>query len=114
MNQADPEAKNLPAATGAGQDIEDNWRDLDQRLPGLIETAFRHYRDFAGKEPPTESRAFAAYSSACRAALVHLEQLLKLARLPEAPAPGVLPPAQDLDRLIADAEAALEKAATDT
>lgn len=114
MNQADPEAKNLPAATGAGQDIEDNRRDLADRLPGLIETAFRRYRDFAGKEPPTEPRAFAAYSSACRAALVHLEQLLKLAGQPETAVPGVLPPAHDLDRLIADAEAALEKTTNDT
>ena len=114
MNKADPEAKSLPAAAGTGTDIEDNRRDLADRLPGLIETAFRRYQDFAGKEPPTEPRAFAAYSSACRAALAHLEQLLKLTRLPEAAVTGVLPPAQDLDRLIADAEAALKKAATDT
>ena len=110
----EPDAKSLPGAAGAGQDIEDNRRDLTDRLPGLIEAAFRRYLDFTSNEPPTESRAFAAYSSACRAALAHLEQLLKLARLPEAAVPGALPPAQDLDRLIADAEEALEKAATDT
>ena len=104
----------LPAAAGAVAEIEDTRRDLADRLPGLIETAFQRYRDFAGNKPPTESRAFAAYSSACRAALAHLEQLLKLSRLPEAAVPGTLPPAQDLDRLIADAEAALEKAVTDS
>lgn len=88
--------------------------ELDQRLPGLIETAFRRYRDFTVNEPPTESRAFAAYNTACRAALGHLDQLVKLTRWAMAEAPVGLPPGEDVDRLIAQAEAALEKAAEDT
>lgn len=87
--------------------------ELDQRLPGLIETAFRRYRDFAGEKPPTEPRAFAAYSTACRAALAHLEQLLKLARASNGEEPAARETG-DIDRLIADAEAALEKTAADT
>ncbi len=89
--------------------------DLAQRLPGLFEAALQRYLDFTGHPPPTDAKAFAAYSSACRASAAHLEQLVKLSRLtggaePEAPSPRQ----DDTDRLITNAEAALEKAANDT
>ena len=90
-------------------------QDLARRLPGLFEAALKRYLDFTGQPPPTEAKDFAAYSSACRASASHLEQLVKLSRLtgvaePAAPSPGP----DDTDRLIANAEATLEKAANDT
>lgn len=86
---------------------------LNQRLPGLIDLALRRYLDFTGGNPPNEAKDFGAYSNACRAGINHLEQLFKLAHLAAPDAPNTTPPGDDIDGLIADAEAALEKAAND-
>lgn len=110
MNEEIDAGESVSGAVDAALDRTRN--DLGARLPGLIETAFRRYRDFAGNEPPTEPRAFAAYSTACRAALAHLEQLLKLAL--SLNGEETVTPSDDVDRLIADAEAALKKTANDT
>ena len=93
--------------------LDDTVSDLAQRLPGLIETVLRRYLEFTSNKPPTEPRAFAAYSAASRAAMAHLEQLLKLANALNGEAPAAQE-AGNIDRLIADAEAALEKTAADT
>lgn len=94
--------------------LETKRHDLYQRLPGLIDLALRRYLVFTREDPPTEPKAFGAYSTACRAALNHLEQLFKLARLAAPDTPIAPPPDDDIDGLIASAEAALEKAANDT
>jgi len=99
-------------------DGTDPSRDLARRLPGLIEAALNRYLDFTGNQTPTEAKDFAAYSTACRASAAHLELLVKLSRLTggeePVPPPGMLSEGADLDRLIANAEAALAKAANDT
>ncbi len=100
-----------PEDSGAIPALSD--RDMANRLPGLIETAFRRYRDFTSIEPPDKPKDFATYNTACRAALGHLEQLLKLARWSDANSPLVAQDS-DVDSLIAKAKAALEKAAADT
>ncbi|MCH7936858.1 MAG: hypothetical protein IH994_07185 [Proteobacteria bacterium] len=88
--------------------------DLGARLPALIEAALRRYEEFTdAKQPPTEAKAFAAHAAACRAAMAHLEQLLKLALSLNGEG-AATPPGEDINRLIADAEAALEKTANDT
>ncbi len=93
----------------------DPAQDLARRLPGLFEAAMKRYLDFTGHAPPTEAKDFAAYSSACRASASHLEQLVKLSRLTGGAGPAASSPGpDDTDRLIANAEAALETAANDT
>lgn len=87
--------------------------DLGARLPALIEAALRRYEIFAGDEPAEGVKAFAAHASACRAAVAHLEQLLKLALSLNGEG-AATPPGEDINRLIADAEAALKKTANDT
>ena len=102
---------------GAGVTLEEVRKDLDGRLPGLIENAIQLYRKFIDIDPPDGSKNFAAYNSACRAALGHIDLLLKLAIRSSSVAP-VSPthdlPHDDVERLIANAEAALEKTAADT
>lgn len=108
MNERDQWGPSGPAA--AGDLIGGMRRDLAARLPDMIENVLARYRDFAAKDPPNEPKDFAAYYGACRAVLGHLEQLLKLARWAGGNAPAGTP-AADVDRLIARAEAALEKTA---
>ncbi|WP_439579033.1 hypothetical protein [Elioraea sp.] len=67
------------------------------RLKGLvatqvdqaIERAIASYHAFAKDEPTsTDPKEFAAHHAACKAALAHLDLLLKIARITETPAPG--------------------------
>jgi len=89
--------------------------DLARQLPAMIETALRRYRDFTDIEPPTkDTKLFAAHATASKAALAHLEQLLKLARMVDAKSSGAVGQPVDIQRLIADAEAALSQPANDT
>ena len=89
-------------------------QDLARRLPGLITAALKRYLEFTDNATPTDAKVFAAYSTACRASAAHLEQLVKLLRQTGGGEPSPPPPSPDLDRMIASAEAALEKAANDT
>jgi hypothetical protein len=68
------------------------------RLKGLvatqvdqaIERAIASYHAFAKDEPrSTDPKEFAAHHAACKAALAHLDLLLKIARITETPAPGI-------------------------
>ncbi|NQU61003.1 MAG: hypothetical protein HQ512_07720 [Rhodospirillales bacterium] len=88
--------------------FDERRRDLIARLPGMIDGALQRYLDFTRGKVPTEARNFAAYSSACRAAMAHLEQLIKLAQSLSSEITPPVSPNADLDRLIADAEATLE------
>ncbi len=102
---------------GAGVTLEEVRNDLDGRLPGLIENAVQRYRNFIHLDPPDEPKNFSAYNSACRTALGHIDLLLKLAIRSNSGAPASPThdlPHDDVERLIANAEAALEKAAADT
>lgn len=100
--------------TEPGATLEAVRDDLDQRLPGLIDQALRRYLDFTKAPAPTDAKDFGAYSTACRSAVSHLEQLLKLARLTAPVAPDAPAPADNVSTLIANAEAALDKAAGET
>ena len=80
-------------------------RNLAQQLPALIDTAVESYRRFALAEPPDDAKGYAAQQTACKAALAHLDLLLRLARalLPTSTAAERAP---DLETLIAEARAA--------
>lgn len=53
---------------------------LSTLLPSLMKGTTESYRTFAGVNPPYDTKEFAAHHAACRAALTHLDQLVKLAR----------------------------------
>lgn len=100
-----------PAQKDFSAGVDGVRTDMAARLPGLIDDAFARYLAFTSCEPPPQARDFAAYSTACRAAIAHLEQLLKLARALSFGAPESSGPQDDIESLIAHAEAALEKTA---
>jgi hypothetical protein len=59
---------------------------LKAQISAQLETAacrvIESYHSFMNEEPePGDARAFAAHHSACKAALAHLDLLLKLARM---------------------------------
>lgn len=86
------------------------------RLKGLvaaqvdqaIERAIASYHAFAKDEPQsTDPKEFAAHHAACKAALAHLDLLLKIARITETPAPGTGDAPDDRLPLVAEARAAV-------
>ena len=48
-------------------------------LPDAIECAMQSYRRFYAQETEDDARSFSAHHSACKAAIAHIELLLKLA-----------------------------------
>ncbi len=86
------------------------------RLKGLvaaqvdeaIERAIASYHTFAKDEPQsTDPKEFAAHHAACKAALAHLDLLLKIARITETPAPGTGETPDDRLELVAEARVAV-------
>jgi len=79
-------------------------RRLHLVLPDQIQSAADSYAGFAAKAAPTESKDFANHHTACKAALIHLEHLIRLIRWaggePE-PASSEIDPA--LAELVAEA-----------
>jgi len=77
----------------------------------VILRAIRRYQRFAKIEPPGEARDFAAHCNACKAAIAHLEQLIRFSRTLASDGPGTPPgqPDDDIERLIAEAEASLSE-----
>ena len=66
----------------ADQEIEGLRQDIAALLPEAMDHAVVSYRRFAlGRdEEPRDARQFAQYHAACRAALNHLDTLVRLAR----------------------------------
>jgi hypothetical protein len=95
------------APEGAGTDAF--RRDLQADLPGLISKAMREYGRFAMDRPPDDPKGFIAYQAGCRAALTHIHLLLKLAIWARSSHEDANSPldAEQLDRLVREAEAAL-------
>lgn len=78
-----------------------------------IERAIASYHTFAKDEPQsTDPKEFAAHHAACKAALAHLDLLLKIARITETPAPDSDAPDERL-ALVAEAREAVGAAEQD-
>ncbi len=91
------------------EDLETLRRRLQAVLPARIQAALDGYGRFAADEPPPDAKGFAAWHAAAKAALAHVEVLVKLARWAEGKADEPEPDAvSGLDRLLADARAALD------
>ena len=74
-------------------------------LPGRIAAALDEYRRFVAEPPPDDAKGFAAWQAAAKAALAHVEGLVKLARWAEG---EVASDGDDgLDGLLAQARRAL-------
>lgn len=93
-----------------GRDLDTLREDIARLLPLAMERAVASYRRFAmGELPePGEAKDFAQHHAACRAALNHLEALVKLARWANAaPAEARAVPGDELKRLVKAAQEAL-------
>ncbi|MEW5726636.1 MAG: hypothetical protein AB1918_02310 [Pseudomonadota bacterium] len=91
------------------EDLETLRRRLQAALPARIQAALDGYDRFAADEPPADAKGFAAWHSAAKAALAHVEVLVKLARWAEGKAEEPDSGAgTGLDRLLAEARAALD------
>lgn len=63
-------------------------------LPDAFEAAIKSYREFYDQPAPDDAKSFAAHHAACKAAIAHLQLLIKLANWVENDAAGI-----DADRL---------------
>lgn len=104
----------IPAArsSGKGADgtdafVHDFRKQAQQTLPGALRRALSAYACFSADPPPDNKKEFIAYQAGCRAALAHLDLLLKLARWVDQETDLETDPDLDLDRLVREAEAAL-------
>lgn len=90
-------------------DLADLRADLAAVLPPLITAAAGSYRGFAAALAPDDAKGFAAHHAACKAALAHMEMLIKLARWAEDETTDEPPPgdADTLERLLASAHSAI-------
>ena len=95
--------------------VEAMRRDLLANLPGLIAKAMRGYARFTTDHPPEDAKGFAAYQTGCRAALAHIHLLVKLAQWARPSGVEEMPPfdAEQLDRLVREAEMALRDDCSD-
>lgn len=71
----------------------------------LVPKVLADYRTFVCNPAPSESKAFAAFHSACRAALSHLELLVKLTgdQMPDERREGEDDTSLGIDKLITEA-----------
>ncbi|MDR1025962.1 MAG: hypothetical protein LBL47_01055 [Lactobacillus sp.] len=53
---------------------------LKKSLPEKIMKVMQSYDDFSEKDIPDDAKGFTAHHGACKAAVIHAETLLKLAR----------------------------------
>lgn len=91
------------------EESEKLQRDLAHILPQQIRRAARAYQVFADADAPADAKEFAAFHSACKSALAHLELLLKLYRW-SAPTLADEQSHGDLENLLANARKALSHA----
>lgn len=89
-------------------DIDTLRRTLAASLPARIQSALDGYERFTALEPPEDAKGFAAWHAAAKAALAHVEVLVKLARWAEGNSEDAAEDGGGIDRMLADARAALD------
>lgn len=75
-------------------------------LPDHVAVALAGYEDFTNASPPADAKGFAAWHAAAKAALAHVDLLVKLARWADGSAETE--PADGMERLLAGARVALD------
>jgi hypothetical protein len=98
--------------TAAAADLSAARDHLRRTLPETLQAALDGYDAFAARPVPDDAKEFAAWQGGCKAALAHVELLLKLAArvgldLSEGDGAGAEGP--DLGALAARAQAALDQ-----
>ncbi len=89
------------------EDLSGLRQKLAASLPRRIQAAIAGYEVFAASEPPDDSKGFAAWHAAAKAALAHVDLLVKLARWAEGTT-EVEDGEAGLDRMLSQARAALD------
>lgn len=93
--------------------LESVRQDFARTLPNYIHDAVTSYEGFLDSPLPADAKGFAAYHSACKAALTHVEVLAKLVRWCENSDEGesaeVRPEGDEVADLLAGARAALQE-----
>lgn len=90
-------------------DIETLRRTVQGSLPERVHAALAGYERFTAEEPPADAKGFAAWHAAAKAALAHVEVLVKLMRWAEGRAEAEAEPADGLDHLLSQARDALDQ-----
>ncbi len=81
---------------------------LSRRFPGLLDRVMEGYLSFSGKGPEEDdAKEFSAHHGACKAALAHLDLLIKLAAWAEKKRSTISPKDEETERLIDQAQTAL-------
>lgn len=80
---------------------------LREALPERIRVVLEGYHRFTAEEPPADSKGFGAWHAAAKAALAHVEVLVKLVRWAEAPATATESAEDGLEDLLGQARRAL-------
>lgn len=78
-------------------------------LPERMRAALAGYERFTAEEPPADAKGFAAWHAAAKAALAHVEGLLKLLRWAEGRGEAENEPADGLDHLLSQARDAIDQ-----
>jgi len=86
----------------AGQEV------LRRSLPASIRHAVQNYRAVAFADPPADAKEFQQHQGACKAALQHIEILMKLASAVDAVAVQPGASVRDTASVVARAEAAVD------
>ena len=81
-------------------------QELNAFLPSRICEVMNSYDAFAASDIPADAKGFAAYHGACKAALAHVEVLLKIAKWSEESA-SEQNPSGGIAELLAEAKEAL-------
>jgi hypothetical protein len=80
-NMQKASGSSCPSARDERSQARDNARQVFLRdLPDLMDQAINRYRELLNLETPSTSKGIASHQIACRAALGHIEQLLRVGR----------------------------------
>lgn len=92
-------------------DLDVVRKTVQASLPSQVQMALAGYERFTALAPPDDSKGFAAWHAAAKAALAHVELLVKLLRWAQGPglADSAAGEAEEpsVERLLAQARAAL-------
>lgn len=89
------------------EDIDGLRRGLQASLPERIRVALAGYERFTAEDPPADAKGFGAWHGAAKAALAHVEALVKLARWAEGKDDAGTDGDDGLGRMLAEARHAL-------
>jgi hypothetical protein len=83
--------------------------ELRDSLPQLLRRALASYTSFVALPSPEDAKSFAAYQASCRAAIAHVQMLLKLLEWTRSDGGGSAELAwdEDIEELVGEAERAL-------